>query len=49
MAKIKIIRKEGGSRIISITDIIPLDWQIVEVISVKKNGNFIMLKIERVR
>ena len=49
MPKIKTIRREGGSRIIAITNVIPIGWQVVAVVKTKQKGNTITVTFERVR
>ena len=49
MSKINTIRREGGSRVLSVTKILPPDWIIVEMKVTKKIANTIFVKIERVR
>lgn len=31
-SQFKIVRKEGGSRVLTVTDIIPPDWKMVRVL-----------------
>ena len=49
MAKINMVRREGGSRVISITRVIPLDWLAVDIEVVKTTKNVVTLKINRVK
>jgi len=49
MNKIKAIRKEGGSKILAVTDIIPEDWKFVETNIIKKSADCITIKIEKIR
>ena len=48
MNKLKAIRKEGGSRVISITNIIPADWIFITVEIVKITKDIVTLKINKV-
>lgn len=48
MGKLTIIRKEGGSRVIAITQYLPSDWQAVEIEPVKKDDKEVTLKIVKV-
>jgi len=44
-----VIRKEGGSRVISVTRFVPNDWQAVEIESkTDKKGN-VILTLEKVK
>ena len=49
MSKLKAIRKEGGSRVITITHIIPDSWTFVELVIVKMTKDFLTLKINKVK
>lgn len=54
MAKICVIRQEGGSRILAITKIIPLDWKVVEMeilkpVKLDTSHESITVKIIRVK
>ncbi len=50
MGKIKVIRKEGGSRIISITGLVPSDWEIITIDVVKTNTkDKITLEINKIK
>jgi hypothetical protein len=49
MSKLIIIRNEGGSRVISITSVIPKDWQAIEITQTKKSNDSVTLKIDKVK
>ena len=49
MGKINLIRREGGSRVISITKAIPLDWQAVDIEVTKTTESIVILKINRIK
>ena len=49
MGKINMIRQEGGSRVLAITKVIPLDWKVVELSVVKTTENFVTLKVTKVK
>lgn len=49
MAKIKTIRREGGSRILAVTDIIPVDWIAVIVVKTKQSNNTVIVTLEKVK
>lgn len=49
MPKIKTIRREGGSRVLTVTNFIPKDWQAVIVSKVKKSNDIITVVFEKVR
>jgi len=49
MSKIYVVRKEGGSRIIAVTKIIPVDWNIITIQINKISKNAIVLKLARVK
>ena len=48
----KKIRKEGGSRVMVVTDLLPPDWKMVKVaveaIVVKKKEQWVRLLVEKV-
>ena len=49
MAKIITVRREGGSRVLAVTKIIPIEWQYV-ILTVKKQRNSVILvEIEKVK
>ena len=48
--KLRTIRKEGGTRVVSVTDILPQDWLAVEITVKKKTkNNKITVEIEKVK
>lgn len=49
MSKIKTIRKEGGSKVISITNVFPVDWQVVTIAKIKQSNNAIIVTFERIK
>lgn len=49
MIKIKMIRHEGGSRVLTVSDIIPEDWIAVETKVTKRINGAITVKIEKVK
>jgi len=49
MSKIYKIRKQGGSRIIAISSIIPDNWEIIEMKTGKKTKEAITVIISKVR
>lgn len=49
MNKICTVRKEGGSRVITISKIIPEDWIIVELTKIRKTDSTITVKINKVK
>ena len=49
VGNLKTIRKEGGSRVISITHIIPVEWTFVELVIVKTTKDVVTLKINKVK
>ena len=49
MGKVRLIRNEGGSRVITVTDILPKEWQLVEVIVQRVAKTTITVKLEKVR
>ena len=48
-SKLRAIRKEGGSRVISITHLVPIEWIFVELEVVKQTTDMVTLKIKRVK
>lgn len=49
MGKLTIVRKEGGSRVITVTEHLPKDWKAVEIVPVEKSSESVTLKIEKVK
>ena len=49
MTKIKVIRREGGSRVVAVTDVFPGDWQAVTVIKSKQSDSKIVITFEKVK
>ncbi len=49
MNKISVIRREGGSRVMAVTKIIPEAWTVVNPTVIKSTKNIIIIEIERVR
>jgi len=44
-----MVRKEGGSRVISVTTIIPSDWKAVALKTIRGTKTSITIKIERIK
>ena len=49
MTKINMVRREGGSRVVSMSKIIPPEWIAVEMEITKVSPNFVIVKIEKVK
>lgn len=49
MSKFKVIRKEGGSRVLAVTDIIPKGWTVVETSVRKLTNSCVVVKIDKVK
>jgi len=49
MGDIFIVRKEGGSRVISITKVLPKEWKVIEIETTKKKEDYLTLKVKRVK
>ena len=49
MGKINVIRQSGGSRIMAVSKIIPADWQVVEVETVKTSKKCVTININKVK
>lgn len=49
MNKIKTIRQEGGSKVMTVTNILPKEWAIVEVVKKSIKGDKVTVTFERVR
>lgn len=49
MSKINIIRREGGSRIVAITNVLPKDWVAVELIVVNHSQSAITIRFNKVK
>lgn len=47
--KLLTIRKEGGSKVITVTKLLPPDWHFIEVEKEKEAKEFVILKIKKVR
>ncbi|OGM08548.1 hypothetical protein A2Z67_01765 [Candidatus Woesebacteria bacterium RBG_13_36_22] len=47
--RLLLIRKEGGSRVIAITSLLPKEWQAVTAEVVKEGKGFVTTKIVRVK
>ena len=47
--KVNMVRKEGGSRVLSISKVLPPDWIAVVLTVVKKTESFVTVKIEKVK
>ena len=48
MGKLVTVRKEGGSRVLTVTDFIPKEWRYVEVISTTQKNGKVTLTISKV-
>ena len=49
MRKIKMVRREGGSRIMAVSDVIPKSWEAVETEVTKESKTAITIIIKKVR
>lgn len=49
MSKINMVRHEGGSRVLSVSRVIPKTWIAVEMEVVKESKSIIVVKIIKVR
>ena len=49
MTKINMVRREGGSRVVSMSKIIPPEWIAVEMQVTKSNEYYIIVRIEKVK
>ncbi len=49
MNKIKMVRSEGGSRVMSVTDIVPKDWVAVEAKITKQSKSSVTVIISKVK
>ena len=49
MSKINMIRKEGGSRVMTITKVIPSKWIAVDIEIITITSNYVTLKINKVK
>lgn len=49
MNHLYIIRREGGSRVVSMTKILPKTWQAIEIEKVKETKRTLTLIIKRLR
>ena len=49
MAKINMVRREGGSRVLSVSKVIPKNWIAVEMEVVKASKSTVIVKIIKVR
>jgi hypothetical protein len=48
LSKLLSVRKEGGSRVLTVTKIIPINWNYVTVESVKEKAGSLTIKINKV-
>lgn len=48
-SKFAIIRKEGGSKILTLTKFLPEKWHAVNIITIEENEDAVILKIEKVK
>lgn len=48
MSNLKVIRKEGGSRVLTLTDILPKDWKYVEISKISEKPKSITIKLDKV-
>lgn len=46
---LKTVRNEGGSRVITVTQLIPKEWQYVEVEKVDETEDVVTIKIKKVK
>jgi len=49
MARIYMIRHEGGSRVLSISKVVPKEWLVVEMEVLKETRKSVIVKIYKVR
>ena len=49
MGKINMIRREGGSRILAVSSILPKAWIAVELKVIKQTKKIITVNIEKVK
>lgn len=49
MNRLLTIRGEGGSRVITVTKVLPKKWQSVEIEVLKETAKSVTLKINKVR
>lgn len=46
---LSVIRKEGGSKILTITKFLPKEWRAVEIAVIKASHESVTLKINKVQ
>ena len=44
-----MVRREGGSRVLSVSKVIPKEWIAVEMVVIKATSDIITVKIEKVK
>ena len=49
MSKIKMIRKEGGSRVITLPKEFPQDWRAIEIIVIMVSSDKVALQFDKVK
>ena len=49
MSKVCMVRHEGGSRVLSVSKVIPVDWIAVDMTIVKQGKAFIIIRVEKVK
>ena len=47
--KINVVRKEGGSRVLAMSKVLPPNWVVVEMGIVKSTPDTIIVKITKVK
>lgn len=49
MSKLYMIRKEGGSRVMTVSKIVPKEWLAVTATIVRKSNRSVTVKFEKVQ
>lgn len=49
MAKVNMVRQEGGSRVLSMSKVIPVGWEAVVLSVVKATEKSVTVRINRVK
>jgi len=44
-----MVRREGGSRVLAVSKVIPEGWIAVEIVIIKATPNTIIVKIDKVK
>lgn len=49
LSKVNMVRKEGGSRVVSLSSVLPPDWLVVEITKVEETKIAVIIKLVKVK